>query len=133
MAGLQEYPVSAVLRAENYERAARFYAEVLGLKAATPHETPTTEGQFTAGLGTVVMIYERPGMPAPENTTLGFLVPVSEFDEVISDLRTRGVHFEDYDLPEIGLKTVGGVATLGDGKVAWFKDTEGNIVSIGTM
>ena len=36
--------------------------------------------------------------------------------------------FEEYDFP--GLKTVNGVATSGDGKAAWFKDSEGNIMAL---
>jgi hypothetical protein len=38
------------------------------------------------------------------------------------------VTFEDYDLP--GLKTVDGIADLGGIKGAWFKDPEGNILSV---
>ena len=39
-----------------------------------------------------------------------------------------GVTFEAYDLP--GLQTVNGIATMGDTKGAWFKDTEGNIMAL---
>lgn len=85
---------------------------------------------FIAGDGTMVSIYERPGMPAPENTTLGFGVPADKFDEVMADLRGKSVVFEDYDIPEIGLKTVNGVADFEGSKAAWFKDTEGNILNI---
>ena len=88
---------------------------------------------FTAGDGTMVMIYERPGMPAPQNTALGFGLPADKFDEVAADLRTKGVTFEDYDLPEIGLKTVNGIAEFEGFKAAWFKDSEDNIVNIASM
>jgi catechol 2,3-dioxygenase-like lactoylglutathione lyase family enzyme len=133
MAGLAEYAAGAVLRAEDYDRAKRFYTEVLGLQARAAEESLTREGLFTAGAGTTVSIYERPGMPAPQNTTLAFAVPPDAFDKVVADLRAKGVVFEDYDIPEIGLKTVNGVAEFEGGKVAWFLDTEGNIVSLGTM
>jgi catechol 2,3-dioxygenase-like lactoylglutathione lyase family enzyme len=132
MAKLGDYPVAAVLRAESLERALKFYQDVLGL---VPREGagPAVEGFLTAGDGTMVLIYERPGMPAPENTTLGFGVPADEFDAVVADLRGKGVVFEDYDLPEVGLKTVDGVAELEGTKAAWFRDTEGNIVNIAAM
>jgi hypothetical protein len=90
-------------------------------------------GMFTAGAGTRVIIYERPGMPAPGNTALGFGVAPDEFDGVIADLRSKGVALEEYDIPEMGLKTVNGVATMGATKSAWIKDTEGNIISIAVM
>ena len=132
MSSLGNYPTCAVLRAEDLSRAKKFYAEVLGLKP-TDIGGPTAEGMFTAGDGTMVMIYERPGMPAPENTALAFGLPAGEFDEVVADLRAKGVTFEDYDLPEISLKTVDGIAEFGGTKAAWFRDSEGNIVNIVTM
>jgi predicted enzyme related to lactoylglutathione lyase len=132
MAGLGDYPVAGVLRAQDFARAKRYYTEVLGL---TMREVvgPTTEGMFAAGDGTMVSIYERPGMPAPQNTTLGFGVPLDKFDDVVGQLRAKGVVFEDYDIPEIGLKTVNGIAEMDGSKVAWFKDSEANIISLGTM
>ena len=45
----------------------------------------------------------------------------------------KGVKFEDYDIPEMGLKTTNGVAELGGMKSAWFKDTEGNILNLASM
>jgi hypothetical protein len=46
----------------------------------------------------------------------------------MADLRSKGVVFEDYDLP--GLKTVNGVNTGGGAKTAWFKDSEGNVLAL---
>jgi predicted enzyme related to lactoylglutathione lyase len=131
MAGLGDFPAAAVLRAENLERAAKFYTEVLGLVARPLGSAGGT--MLEAGHGAMVMIYERPGMPAPQNTTLGFSVPLDKFGGVIEELRAKGVVFEDYDIPDMGLKTVDGVAEMDGGKAAWFKDTEGNIVNIATM
>lgn len=132
MSGLGSIPVTAVLRAESLQRAARFYTEVLGLRPVDS-AAPGMQARFEAGNGTMLMIYERPGMPAPQNTTLGFAVPADRFDALIAELRSNGVTFEDYDIPEIGLRTQAGVATMGDMKSAWFTDTEGNIISLSTM
>ena len=59
---------------------------------------------------------------------------VENFDEVVDQLRAKGVAFEDVDLGEMG-KTVDGVISSPDGamKAAWFKDSEGNILSVTTM
>ncbi len=133
MAGLGDIPVAGVLRAEDYDRAKKFYTEVLGLQAQQSSAEMTREGMFAAGAGTMVSIYERPGMPAPQNTTLGFAVPADRFDAVVEELRAKGVVFEEYDIPEIGLKTVNGVAEFAGNKAAWFKDSEDNIINIGTM
>jgi catechol 2,3-dioxygenase-like lactoylglutathione lyase family enzyme len=132
MAGLGDMAVAGVIRAEDFERAKRFYTEILGLKAEEVGG-PTREGLFRAGNGTMVSIYERPGLPAPQNTALGFAVPADKFDEIAAELHAKGVAFEEYDMPEIGLKTVNGITEYEGGKAAWFKDSEGNIVNIATM
>ena len=50
---------------------------------------------------------------------------------MVRELKAKGVAFEEVDSP--GLKTVDGVATMGDMKAAWFKDTEGNILAVTSM
>jgi catechol 2,3-dioxygenase-like lactoylglutathione lyase family enzyme len=134
MTSLGDYPAAAVLRAEDLARARRFYIDILGLRAGDV-SGPASEdmGMFTAGQGSMIMIYERPGMPAPQNTALGFGIPADRFDDVVADLRAKGVTFEDYDLPEIGLKTVNGIAEFEGNKAAWFRDSEDNIVNIAAM
>ena len=51
-----------------------------------------------------------------------------DIEAIVSELRSRGVKFEDYDVT--GLKTVDGIAQFGPEKVAWFRDPDGNILSI---
>jgi predicted enzyme related to lactoylglutathione lyase len=120
----------AVLRVEDYQRAKQFYQEKLGLEVRDDFEGPMGNGMVMMG-DSGFEIYERPGMPAPQNTTLGFMV--SDFDGVMDDLRRRGVVFEEYDIPEMNLKTINGVAMMDSTRVAWFKDTESNILSITDM
>ena len=88
---------------------------------------------FEAGGGSMLMVYENPGLKAPENTTLGFGVSADRFDALMDELRSKGVAFEEYDIPEMGLKTVNGVAEMDGMKSAWFKDSEGNILNIVVM
>ena len=60
---LANYPVSAMLRAADINRARDFYTGKLGLPLMMEDE-----GVFmvAAGQGTSIAVYERPG-PAPEN------------------------------------------------------------------
>jgi catechol 2,3-dioxygenase-like lactoylglutathione lyase family enzyme len=122
--------VAPVLRADDLARAGKFYTDVLGL---TRGSSGPAGDMFVAGQGTAVMIYERPGMPAPANTTLGFAVDADKFDALVAELQGKGAVFEEYDIPEMGLKTVNGVATVDGIKSAWLKDSEGNIISIAVM
>lgn len=53
---------------------------------------------------------------------------VEDLEAEVAELRGRGVAFEEYDGP--GLRTVDGIATTPAGKGAWFKDSEGNVLTI---
>ena len=59
----------------------------------------------------------------PENT-------IPYVRRAIENFRS-GVVFEEYDLP--GLKTVNGVAEYPGSRSAWFKDPEGNIITVSEM
>jgi predicted enzyme related to lactoylglutathione lyase len=133
MAGLADAMVCGVVRAESYERAKKFYMDVLGLPLAQEFPGPGGGGMFAAGKGTVLMVYENPKLPAPENTVLGFAVGADKFDALIAELKGRGVVLEDYDIPEMGLKTTDGIAEMDGNKSAWLKDSEGNILNIVVM
>jgi catechol 2,3-dioxygenase-like lactoylglutathione lyase family enzyme len=51
-----------------------------------------------------------------------------ELDQVIRDLKSKGVTFEHYDMP--GMKREGDVHVGGGTRAAWFKDPDGNIHSL---
>jgi catechol 2,3-dioxygenase-like lactoylglutathione lyase family enzyme len=118
-------PAYAVLPAEDLGRARSFYHDVLGLELSD-----SSDGQFFihAGSDTKVLVYERPRTVA-EHTAMTFLV--DDLRATVTELRSRGVVFEEYDMP--GLKTVDGIAKYADGLGAWFTDPEGNIINIAQM
>src|SRR5207237_9282615 len=53
---------------------------------------------------------------------------VDDVEAEVAELKTRGVVFEEYDMPGIKMKT--SIATGGGAKTAWFKDSEGNIMAV---
>jgi len=78
--------------------------------------------------GAQVTIYQTPSAGTARSTALTLVV--ADLRGTMTELRSRGVVFEDYDL-ENGPKTVDGVS--GDessGMAAWFTDSEGNIVNL---
>jgi catechol 2,3-dioxygenase-like lactoylglutathione lyase family enzyme len=117
----------SVLRVQDYNRAKQFYTQMLGLHVMDAQQMPGG-GFVSTGDGTGFEVYTNPSLPAPQNTTLAFLV--KDFDRTFQELRGRGVMFEEYDLPDMGIKTVNGVAESGGIKSAWFRDTEGNIFNL---
>ena len=115
--------VEAIITADDLDRAANFYEEKLGLK----EDTRTSGGLLLdAGNGTQLFIYEKPGAVRPDNTVVGF--NVDDIEREVQELRSRGVTFEEYDMP--GIKTDNGIAVFDWGKSAWFKDSEGNIIAL---
>jgi hypothetical protein len=54
---------------------------------------------------------------------------VEDVDAEVAGLRSRGVTFEEYDLPE--MKTEDGIAVVPElGRAAYFKDSEGNLLGM---
>lgn len=114
----------ATIPASDLDRAKAWYRDRLGLEPAEEHPTGMT---YRLTGGTAFRLYPTSFAGTAQNTAMYFAT-----DDLTGDmgmLRERGVRFEDYDLP--GLQTKGGVATLGRYHVAWFKDSEGNILAIG--
>jgi predicted enzyme related to lactoylglutathione lyase len=49
----------------------------------------------------------------------------------VGELRSRGVAFEEYDLPDLGMKTEDGITAVPElGRAAYFKDSEGNLLGM---
>jgi catechol 2,3-dioxygenase-like lactoylglutathione lyase family enzyme len=124
---LADSRVEATVPTTNLARAREFYEGPLGLRPAG-HESSGVDVVYACGEDTNLVVYERgPGAPPPAHTVAHFVVP--DVAAAVSDLRGRGVPFEDYDLPE--LRTVDGIATApGDRHFAWFKDPDGNVLGI---
>jgi predicted enzyme related to lactoylglutathione lyase len=118
--------IEAALPASDFERAKTWYAERLGL---TPVEEDPGGASYRVG-ATRFLLYPSQFAGTNKATSAGFAV--DDVEETVAELRQRGVTFEEYDFP--GLKTVNGIATLETGrgttKAAWFKDSEGNILSV---
>jgi catechol 2,3-dioxygenase-like lactoylglutathione lyase family enzyme len=116
--------VFATIPAADIERARRWYKEKLGLE---PRAEEPMGLIYDLGGGTGFLLYPTPNAGQAPNTLMTFSSTDVRGD--VTELRDRGVVFEDYDLP--GLKTSNGIAMLGGRAGAWFKDSEGNILAIG--
>jgi catechol 2,3-dioxygenase-like lactoylglutathione lyase family enzyme len=128
---LKDGRVATRLPAQDLERARAFYTEKLGLEPAEEREG----GLRYVCAGGEFALFESAGAAAGDHTQMGW--EVEDIEATARELRSRGVVFEEYDLP--GLKTVDGIAEIegnypskGSGeRGAWFRDSEGNMLGIG--
>ena len=103
-------------------RARRFYEEVLGLRLV--EETPFALVFHFAGTTLRVTFVERVG-PAP-HTVLGWTV--EDIHATMAGLVARGVAFERY--PGLDQDEEGVWRSPSGARVAWFKDPDGNVLSL---
>jgi catechol 2,3-dioxygenase-like lactoylglutathione lyase family enzyme len=120
---IRDFDLWAILPASDMERAKRFYQEKLGF---TPVKETEQWATYRSG-GSVFQIYPTSSAGTARHTQAGWVV--EDLRSVVEELRQQGIAFEEYDFP--GLKTVDGIAQLGEVEMAaWFKDSEGNILSV---
>jgi len=121
---LSRSPVSATLPCRGLKAALTFYTKRLGLKL-TSGSVEDGYLEFAAGGGTVLQLFESDSKKSEDT---GATFEVEDLGTEMKALTKRGVRFEDYDLP--GIKTVDGVATMGEHEGAWIKDPGGNILGL---
>ncbi|MEX0875058.1 MAG: VOC family protein [Actinomycetota bacterium] len=117
---LEEFPIHATVAASDIERAKTWYRDKLGL---TPKKEHMGSLWYEFAPGTWLLVYPTGTAGTAQNTQAGWTV--KDIEAVMEGLRARGVQFEEYDFGEV--KTENGLMTVpGQGKAAWFKDSEGN-------
>src|SRR5947207_6037591 len=120
---LQNSPMYAYIPAKDVARARRFYEQLLGFK---PKEERGGGVVYEFGNRTACFLYPTPNAGTSKASQAFW--QVDDVEAEVSELKKRGITFEEYDMP--GLKTKNGIASGGGAKTAWFKDTEGNILAI---
>jgi catechol 2,3-dioxygenase-like lactoylglutathione lyase family enzyme len=107
-------------------KARSFYEGVLGLRVLS-------QDKFALAVdanGIMLRVTNVPPAFRPQPfTVLGWEVP--DIVKTVSELKQKGVHFESYGMPA---QDAEGIWTAPGGtKVAWFKDPDGNILSLTQM
>ena len=122
---LSSASVMAFVTTSKPGEARAFYEDVLGL-------TFVEDSPFALVFdlhGTMLRIQKVGHVPATTHTTLGWLV--ADIRDAVQQLVEAGVSFERYDsLPQDDL----GIWATPDGSaVAWFKDPDGNTLSLSQL
>ena len=113
--------IVAFVGTRNPGRAKQFYHGTLGLDLVN-------EDQFALTFdvhGTMLRVSTVRELTPATFTVLGWAV--MDIEAAVRDMQKAGVVFERYDFPqdELGIWSAPGGA-----KVAWFKDPDGNILSV---
>lgn len=115
-------PVAFILTADA-PRAKSFYAETLGLKFTSQDDYALV---FDAN-GITVRVSLSPGFTPAQHPVFGWFVP--DIVQTATALAGAGITFEKYpflEQDELGIWT----SPDGAAKVAFFKDPDGNVLSI---
>ena len=112
-----------MIAVRDLDRARTFYEGTLGLKAK---ETMAGEVIEVASGGTRFEVYRSDFAGTNKATALSF--EVADIDSEVRELKDKGIAFEHYDME--GLTRDGDVYRAEGIKTAWFKDPDGNILSL---
>ena len=124
--GLSKYRVAAGLAVSDMGRAREFYERKLGLQVGIDSGDNL---QYRCAEGTVIHVYLSPEHAGRSTATLAGW-GVDDVERVVDELTSKGVTFERYDEGPI-VTDEKGIATFeGGAKVAYFKDPDGNTLSI---
>jgi extradiol dioxygenase family protein len=120
---LKDTDAMATIGVKDLKKASEFYEGKVGLVRG-----PTEEDQvigYKAG-NSIVLVYRSEF--AGTNRATAVTWAVDDVAKVVNDLKAKGVTFERYEFP--GVKHEGDVHVMGNRKNAWFKDPDGNILSV---
>jgi catechol 2,3-dioxygenase-like lactoylglutathione lyase family enzyme len=123
LSGLGGYNIIGFASIVDVARAREFYRDTLGLRLVA--EEPPFALVFDAN-GIMLRLGMAKELPPAHGTVLGWQVP--EIASTVKDLGEAGVRFERFEglnQDELGIWT-----SPTGAKVAWFKDPDGNILSV---
>jgi catechol 2,3-dioxygenase-like lactoylglutathione lyase family enzyme len=112
-----------MIAVKDIDRAKQFYSDKLGLK---PVDEMGDEFFMLKSGDTTLNVYKSEFAGTNKATLLTF--DVDDIDAEVRDLKGKGISFEHYDVQ--GLKAEGDIYSGEGMKTAWFKDPDGNILSL---
>ena len=113
----------AKLPAQDIERARAFYAQKLSLEPFGEHN----QHLHYRLDGSYFILFPSSGAPSGTHDQLGLVV--DDIQRAVAELDANGVIFENPEPPPHATRQ-GAITDFGEVKAAWFKDSEGNVISI---
>jgi catechol 2,3-dioxygenase-like lactoylglutathione lyase family enzyme len=115
----------ATIAVKDLQTGRTFYGHTLGLRELAEPENPEVL-MYESGKSRI-QVYRSQYAGTNKATVVTWAV--EDVDAIVQALKAKGVVFEHYDLPQLSLQGDVHVAENGF-RVAWFKDPDGNVLSI---
>lgn len=120
---LEHCDIHPTIPVTSLTRARAWYADKLGLE---PIQDFPGALRYSVGTGSAFLLFETDGAGTSEHQVAAWVV--ADLDTEVAQLRARGVVFEEYNGG--GIETVAGIADTPAGRADWFKDSEGNLLTM---
>ena len=114
----------ANIAVKNLKISRKFYENILGLEEI---DSVGEEVVVYRCSNSAIIVYQSQYAGTNKATSATWIVG-EDMDALVKELKSKGVQFEHYDMPNTTLKD--DIHFDGDMKVAWFKDPDGNILNI---
>src|SRR5690242_18924052 len=121
------YNVAAAVAVSYMRRVRAFYEGKLGL-VPDPEAEDEDNVRYVCGGGSLLHVFVSPYAGTAQSTVACW--EVDDIEAVVGEHSAKGVQFERYDMPGLVTDELGIAIFEGDTKVAYFKDPDGNVLSI---
>ncbi len=126
---LSRYHLRASIAVSDIEQAVAFYEGRLGLEVLQSGPSARIAGGsrvYGSGGGPALNVYQS----ATAGTTKATLATwyVDDLDQIVDELTAAGVEFSRYDEFEHDARGI--TARAGGGRIAWFRDPDGNTFAL---
>jgi catechol 2,3-dioxygenase-like lactoylglutathione lyase family enzyme len=126
---LSDHHLHASIAVSDIQKAVAFYEGKLGLsalKAGPSAHIPDASRTYGSGGGPALEVYQSVTAGKSEATLATWYV--DDIDAIVDELTAAGVEFARYDDFEHDAKGI--TARAGGGRIAWFRDPDGNTFAI---
>ncbi|MGI5182727.1 VOC family protein [Dactylosporangium sp. CA-152071] len=126
---LGAYPVRTSVAVSDIERAVAFYEGRLGLRAVWSGPSAHIAGGsrvYESGGGPALNVYQS--VTAGQTSATLATWYVDDIDQVVDELVAAGVELSRYEQYEQDAKGI--TARAGGGRIAWFRDPDGNTFAV---
>ncbi len=123
---LGHYNPIPTLGTSDLKRARTFYEDTLGF---IPHTVENEGVLYTCG-DSMFLVFPSAFAGTNRATYMSFQVPAEAFDGEVAELKAQGITLDTFEFGDAVWED--GVMHYGEERGAWFRDPDGNIISLET-